>query len=78
MASPEYHEFMQHVLGQIPDTLPPDEETTATPQEIGWWKRYQISRAIHHMRYGRPTRVEIHLLQNHGIPVSRRARASTK
>lgn len=78
MPNPEYLEFMRVVTGKCPDCLAADVETSASEQEIGWWKKFQIGRAIHHARYGKSTPVEIHLLITHGIPVSLGARKRSK
>lgn len=75
---PEYQEFLDQIGGRKPDPLPADEEAVATPEEIGWWKKEQVRRAIHHARHGVATPVELHLLEEKGIPVSPYARNRTK
>ena len=58
----EYQRFVDFQRGKIEDTLPKDKATTATPTEIGFWKRYQFTRAVNHAREGKATRVELHLV----------------
>jgi hypothetical protein len=67
MAVREYDLFIQTVKGEIPDPIGKDEETTATPRQIGWWKQFQFRRALNHARHGQATGVELHLLKTHGI-----------
>ncbi|MBI5151351.1 MAG: hypothetical protein HZA34_02125 [Candidatus Pacebacteria bacterium] len=76
--SQEYQRFLDVIQGRKKDDLLPHAETTATAQEIGWWKQFQIRRAIHHARYGVATNAEIHLLHEHGISVSRMAKVRTQ
>jgi len=79
MKNAEYYDFLKSINGETPDTLgKEEEETVASPQEIGWWRQYQIRRAIHHARYGKATPVEIRLLKNHDIPLSSQAIERTK
>jgi len=40
--NPEYAKFINQVEGRVKDDLPTDEETRATEQEIGWWKKVSI------------------------------------
>lgn len=74
----EYQSFLNAIQGREKDDLLPDAETIASVKEVGWWKQFQIRRAIHHARCGIATSVEIHLLETHGICVSRMARRRTK
>jgi len=74
----EYQSFLDFVHGREKDNLLPDEETIASVKEVGWWKQFQVGRAIRHARNGIATSVEIHLLEKHGISVSRMARRRTK
>lgn len=76
--SKEYQQFLDVINDKKKIDVDPDEETVATPEEIGWWKRFQTTRALHHARYDTSTGVEIHLLDSHNIPVSQRARARTR
>lgn len=74
----EHQQFLDSIQGRKKDDLSPHGETTASSQEVGWWKQFQIRRAIHHARYGIATTAEIHLLQKHGITVSKMAKIRTK
>lgn len=65
--NPEYAEFINHVEGRTADALPKDEETVATEQEIGWWKKFQFTRMIRHARSGQATDIELRHLAEHGI-----------
>ena len=47
------------------DGIPLDEETTATLEEIGWRKKFQVMRAIMHARKGEATPVELSFLARH-------------
>lgn len=70
--NPEYQYFLDSVNGVIPDELPPNRETKATQQEIGWWKQWQMARAIRHFRSNTQTREEKNYLRNHwdGHPIN--------
>lgn len=74
----EYQQFLNIIHGWKKDDLSPHAETTASKKEIGWWKQFQIRRAIHHARYGVATAAELHLLQEHGITVSKMAKIRTE
>lgn len=76
--SPEYQQFLDVVENGKNLDFDPNEETIATPEEIGWWKQYQIRRAIHHARYSTATRVEIHLLESHNVLLPTTAAVKTK
>lgn len=65
--NPEYAHFINQVEGRVADDLPRDEETKATAQEIGWWKKFQFTRMIRHARAGRATNIELRHLAEHGI-----------
>lgn len=62
MRNPEHQTFLDHIQGRRQDSLPRDLETTATGQELGWWKQYQVRRAIGHYRRGMATKEELHLI----------------
>lgn len=62
-----YRNFVAHVEGRIPDTLPKDQATIATREEIGFWKHYQMSRAIRNRRAGKATIEEIRYIGNRGV-----------
>lgn len=61
----EYHEFLDYVEGRKKDTFPENQETTASKQEIGWWKKFQVARAIRHAREGVATPTELSFLARH-------------
>lgn len=65
--NPEYAKFINQVEGRAKDDLPKDEETQATAQEVGWWKKFQFTRMIRHARAGRATDIELKHLAEHGI-----------
>lgn len=63
----DYEVFRSYVAGLGWDGLPKDEEFPATPKEVGFWKRFQMSRAISHARRGEATLTELNYLRRHGI-----------
>lgn len=73
-----YQEFLDHLSGRKPDDLPQSEEIPATQQEVGWWKQYQIRRALRHARMGVATPVELHLLASHEVTLPSRASDRTR
>ena len=56
-----YQKFVDFQRSTEPDDLPQDLVTEATDQEIGFWKRYQMTRAINNARAGKATPVELRL-----------------
>ncbi|OGJ37839.1 MAG: hypothetical protein A2383_02000 [Candidatus Pacebacteria bacterium RIFOXYB1_FULL_39_46] len=65
--NPDYQKFLDiHVDGQ-PDGLPQNQESVATPEEIGWRKQYQMRRAIGKARRGVATREDLIYLAKHGL-----------
>lgn len=64
--NPEYQRFCDAVSGKASDNLPIDQETSASTQEIGWWKQHQFRRAMRHARAGEATEAEYRLLANKG------------
>lgn len=75
--TPEYQQFLDVVENGKQLDINPNEETIATSEEIGWWKQFQIRRAIHHARYDTATGVEIHLLVSHRISLPTTAAVRT-
>lgn len=63
---PEYQYFLDIHHGRIQDPDPKNLETTATPQEIGWWKQQQFRKAMKHARAGEATEVELIYLAKKG------------
>lgn len=64
--SPEYQRFLDIHYGKVADSDPDDLETTATEQEIGWWKQQQFRRALHNARAGEATETELIYLAKRG------------
>lgn len=62
-----YRNFVAHVEGKTTDPFPKDQELPATDQEIGFWKRYQMARAIRNRRAGKATHEEIRYIGNRGV-----------
>jgi len=65
--SAEYQHFLDFVTGKCFDSLPKDIEKPASKQELGWWKQYQVRRAIGHARRGRATKTELTFLAKKGF-----------
>lgn len=65
--NPEYQEFLDLNSGRKVDTLPKDEELSASEQEIGWRKQLQVRRAIGHARAGAASIEELRYLAKHGL-----------
>ena len=64
----EYMRFYSYVNGKLNyDGLPRDEEFPATREEVGFWKRFQVERAINHARRGEATLADLNFLRRHGI-----------
>ena len=63
--SEKYQAFLDVQAGEG-DGLPKDKATTATKKQIGWWKQYQMTRAITHARAGKATPEELRYLAKHG------------
>jgi hypothetical protein len=84
----EYMRFYSYVEGELNyDGLPRDEEFTATPEEMGFLRRYQVARARSKVLWGKPgkkyeeaTIEDLLLLGRRGIgyPSERYARAKRK
>ena len=64
--NPEYQHFLDVVAGRQTDGGTPTEETTASDQEIGWWKQHQFRRAMRHARARNAIDLELRYLANHG------------
>ena len=64
--NPEYQRFLDIHEGRLPDTNSKEEETSATDQEIGWWKQQQFKRAMRHARAGEATEIELIYLAKKG------------
>jgi len=75
--TPEYQHFLDFKLGKIQDDQPLDQEIPANDQEIGWWKKEEVAKALHHARYGVATPEEIELLEKHDINYPWRAKKRT-
>ena len=57
--NPEYQEFLDFVYGKRQDPLAKDLETTSSEQEVGWWKQYQVRRAIRKAGRGEATPTDL-------------------
>jgi len=64
--NPEYQDFLNVIGGRKKDMDPVDLETTATSQEIGWWRQHQFRRAMRKARAGEATELELIYLAKRG------------
>ena len=58
-----YKIFKGFVEGRLTDTLPDNEEISATPEEVGFWKRFQFERAKGRAIRDEATLVELRYLR---------------
>lgn len=77
--NPDYQHFLNCNLHPVEwDGLPLDEETTASPQHMGWRYQWQVRRALHNARNHVATPEEIDYLRKHHLPVSPHSVRRTK
>ena len=62
----EHKPFLDFVEGRTEDPYPRRVEIAATDKEIGWWKKYQLKRAIEHAEDGEATLEELIFLAKRG------------
>jgi hypothetical protein len=65
----EYQNFLSFVDAEkwVDDGLPRDESFDASEKELGFWRKFQVTRMIRHARAGEATRVEYEYLRRHEI-----------